>query len=381
MTLRVMLRILTAGPMPYHPSEESVDLQTSSSYFSFVKAANTIGYLFLIHLTWRFLTHRHDWQLSAGCVVLSGCWLLLTRIKVDHLLQTYFDILSRIEVQLPVVFGVVLGVMALIAKAYHPFVHWLAVFEIFCWLYILSLYRRNKHKFKKQGYGPVPLNTWVNPPASVLEPGDLILTSGNIAKELHESVGHAEMILKMQDGRMMLFSSYMDKGTCFHPLADLTEPGYKGHYIGLHLRKPWTEEKAAQAAKTAEEMVAVDKQWAAAENIRVAKRIDFLPVSAQLKAKLKKLFHATGYDWFGTFMGRVATDRWTCIGACVELYNRMGVPINHYGTGLLGVGTTLFDPILPVRFLADPALSLITISEQSENPKIQPLTEESSRSV
>ncbi len=357
--------------MPYHPPEASVDLQTSPSYFTLIKAANTIGYFYLIHLSWRFVTHHLDWQLSGGCVALSTCWLILTRIKVDHLLQTYFDILSRIELQLPIVFGIVLSVVALMAKAYHPIIHVIAVFEIFFWIYIYALYRRNKHKYKQQGYGPVPLNTWVNPPAAVLLPGDLILTSGNIAKELHESVGHAEMVLKMLDGRMMLFSSYMDKGTCFHPLEELTGPDYKGHYVALHLRKPWSTEQSAQATKIAEEMVATDKQWAAEENIRVAKRVDCLPVSAAVKAKLGELFHATGYDWFGTFMGRVADNRWTCIGACVELYERMGVQINHYGTGLLGVGTTLFDPILPVRFLADPAFTLISNSGEQVKAEAQ----------
>lgn len=59
-------------------------------------------------------------------------------------------------------------------------------------------------------------------------------------------------------------------------------------------------------------------------------------------------------------MGRVAVDHWTCIGACLELYKRMGVRTNAYGTGLLGFGTTLFDPVMPVRFLSDPAFELIT---------------------
>ncbi|MFN8553491.1 MAG: hypothetical protein U0103_18595 [Candidatus Obscuribacterales bacterium] len=350
--------------MPYHPSEASVDLQRTSSYYTLIKAANTIGYFFLLHLTWRFVTHRLDWQLSTGCVVLSAGWLILTRIKVDHLLQTYFDVLSRIELQLPVVLGLVLGIMALMAHAYHPIVHAIAITEMAFWVWLWTLYRRNKAKFKKQGYGPVPLNTWVNPPADLLKPGDLILTSGNIAKELHESVGHAEMVLKMPNGEKMLFSSYMDKGTCFHPLEDLTGPAYKGHYVALHLKQPWSETQAAKATEIAESMVALDKQWAAEENIRVSKRIAILPIPEEWKAKLRRTFHASGYDWFGTFMGRVADNRWTCIGACVELYQRMAVPINQYGTGLLGVGTTIFDPILPVRFLADPALELITKNEQ-----------------
>lgn len=56
----------------------------------------------------------------------------------------------------------------------------------------------------------------------------------------------------------------------------------------------------------------------------------------------------------------VVEDRWTCIGAWLELYQRLGVQTNAYGTGLLGFGTTLFDPIMPVRFLSDPFFRLLS---------------------
>src|ERR1700677_4438639 len=91
--------------LPYHPSDSTVQVQTTTNYFAVIKAANTVGYFSLIYLTWRFITHNFDWQLSTGCVVVSACWLVLTRIKVDHLLQTYFDVLSRIELELPVFVG------------------------------------------------------------------------------------------------------------------------------------------------------------------------------------------------------------------------------------------------------------------------------------
>jgi len=352
------------GALSYTPADPSVAVQTSPAYYGFVKAANTVGYFLLLWLSWKFFTHQLDWHLSTGCVVLSGCWLLLTRVKVNHLLQTYFDILSRIELQLPVVLGITLSAIALIAKVFHPYVRILAVIEILAWVYIYVLYKLNQSKYKKQGYGPVPLNTWVNPPASALRPGDLLLTSGNIAKGLHESVGHAELVLEMPDGTKQLFSSYMAKGTIIHPIEDMMGPHYKGYFIGLHLKKPWSKEESDRATKMAEEMVATNQKWAAEENVRVTKRIDFIPLPEKWKKPLRDIFYSTGYDWFGTFMGRIATHRWTCIGAAVELYKRMGVKTNYYGTGLLGFGTTLFDPILPVRFLADPALELITTAEE-----------------
>jgi len=351
--------------MAFHPSSSSIKLQTSPAYYAFTKAANTIGYFSLVYLTWRFLTGHLDWQLANSCVVISAAWLILTRIKADHLLQTYFDILSRIEMQLPVVAGFGLSAVALFSRA-HPFDRDAAIAEIFGWIYIYYVYRRNKHKFKKQGFGPVPLNTWVSPPASALEAGDLILTSGNIAKQLHESVGHAEMVLQMPDGEKVLFSSYMDRGTRIHPLEDMTGPAYKGHYVALSLKKPWSEEQKAEATRIAQSMVETNRAWADKENIKLDRVIAILPLPVAVKQKLKEVFKVTGYDWFGTFMGRVAKDRWTCIGACIELDRRMGVPLNYYGTGLLGFGTTFFDPILPVRFLSDPALVLITKSDQSQ---------------
>ncbi|MDQ5933083.1 MAG: hypothetical protein QG574_367 [Cyanobacteriota bacterium erpe_2018_sw_21hr_WHONDRS-SW48-000092_B_bin.40] len=344
---------------PYSPAEPCIAVQRNSAYFDLVKAINTVCYFSLIWLTYKFLSHQLDWQLSGGCVLVSGAWLILTRIKVDHLLQTYFDVLSRIELQLPVVLGLSLSLLALFAKALHPIVHVLALAEIACWIYLFILYRHNKARFKKQGYGPVPLNTIINPPAELLRAGDLLLTSGNVAKRLHESVGHAEVVLEDASGAKMLLSSYMDKGCTLHQLSDLTGPDYDGSYVGLHLQEPWSDEQKARAFAIAQEMVKSNRLWAEAENIRVLKRINFFPLPDWLSSKLKHFFHASGYDWFGTFMGRIAPDRWTCIGAAVELYKRMKVPINHYGTGLLGVGTTLLDPIMPVRFLADPALNLI----------------------
>ncbi|MBS1991790.1 MAG: hypothetical protein JSS83_14815 [Cyanobacteria bacterium SZAS LIN-3] len=347
----------------FSPSPTSTTVQRTTAYFALIKAANTITYTWLLLLTWRFISHSLDWKLSTGCVVVSGAWLVMTRIRVDHLLQTYFDVLSRIEIQVPVVIGMILSVVAIFCTDYRPFFRVAAAGEIAFWIYIYALYRRNQSRFKKQGYGPVPRNTWINPPAEVLRAGDLILTSGNIARELHESVGHAEMVIEMPDGKKMLFSSYMEKGTKIHPIEEVTEKRQKGHYIALHLKKPWTPEESARATQIAEEMVAANLKWAREENERIFKRIDWLPLPTKYKDVLKEKLKTSGYDWFGTFMGRTTENRWTCIGAALVLYHRMGIRTNPYGTGLLGFGTSILDPILPVRFLADPAFELITTSD------------------
>ncbi|HEY9772372.1 MAG TPA: hypothetical protein V6C81_01030 [Planktothrix sp.] len=352
----------------YEVPEGSIKIQKQPRYYAFTKAANTVVYFSLLYLSFRFFTHHLDVQVSTGCVLLSACWLIFTRIKLDHLLQTYCDFLSRLELTLPIVVGLGLSSVSLIAHT-RPFYDCASAAEVVGWLYIYALYKHNQIKYKKQGYGPVPKDAAVDLPVAVMRAGDLLLTSGNIAKELHDSVGHAETVIKMPDGRTMLFSSYMDKGCRLHPVADLTVHDKKRHYIGLHLREQWNKEQSDRAAQLAQEMEATNKKWAAEENVRVAKRIDWMPLPTSLKDRLKKLFHASGYDWFGTFMGRVADNRWTCIGAAVALYHKMGVETNAYGTGLLGVGTTLFDPILPVRFLADDAFDLIKQSEVTESAR------------
>jgi len=351
--------------MSYSPSVFSAKIQTSPAYYIVSKAANTIVYFSLVLLTWRFFTHRFDWQLATGCVVISGCWLILTGMKTGHLLQTYFDILSRIELQLPVIIGITMSVVALFPHG-RPWYHYIALAEIVGWIFIYALYRRNKTRFEKEGHGPVPVHTWINPPVSVLKAGDLILTSGNIASTLHESVGHAETVLRMPDGQMTLFSSYMDKGACLQPIATLRASDNKRLYIALHLKDPWTDAQCDQAARIARKMVEINRTWAERENLRLAKVITLLPLAATVRTRLEKELHQSGYDWFGTFMGRVTQEHWTCIGACVALYKQMGVSMNHYGTGLLGFGTTLFDPIMPMRFLSDPAFELIKTSENMQ---------------
>ncbi len=346
-------------------TDTTIEIQRDPSYYAVLKAANTIGYFAATYFTYKCAMHEYDWQLSTVCVVVSACWLVLTRIKIDHLLQTFFDVLSRIEIFFPVTVGIGLSAIALFAHS-HPLVHYCAIAEVFGWLGIYVRYRANKAKFEKAGHGPVPVGTWINPPAEAMRPGDLILTSGMIAKDLHESVGHAETVLRMQDGSMKLFSSYMDRGAFLHDLNTVTILKEHGDYVLLHLKKPWDEAQQNQSAQIAIDMIATNKQWAAEENKKLSAFVKVLPISESQKHWIEKVFHATGYDWFGTFMGRPSKNHWTCISGCLELYHRMGVKTNVYGTGLLGFGTTLFDPVMPVRFLSDPAFHLVLKSERQK---------------
>jgi hypothetical protein len=86
-----------------------------------------------------------------------------------------------------------------------------------------------------------------------------------------------------------------------------------------------------------------------------------------LKARLIKRFTPDGYDWSGLVIGRRHKHRWTCIGACVECYMRMGLKLRKYGVGLLGLGSGLLDPILPIRLCTDTALRLLTLQDKADS--------------
>ena len=62
----------------------------------------------------------------------------------------------------------------------------------------------------------------------------------------------------------------------------------------------------AEATKIAQSMVETNREWASKENVKLDKFLALLPVPEDWKRVLKRVFNVTGYDWFGTFMGRVA---------------------------------------------------------------------------
>jgi len=338
-----------------------------SRRYQLLKAGDTIGYLGLAWLTWRFLDGEIHWKLALAAVILSGAWLVLTLLRLGHLLKTYFDVVSRLEILLPAVFGMGLAAFALFDTTFLA-TRVVAALELVAWALLVLRYRRNRAHFVRCGHGPLPAGCWLDPPPEALRPGDLLLTSGMVAAGLREGVGHGETVVRVHDGSLWCFTSRMDQGTVLHPapalLAGLRQRGI--HYIVLRLRHGLAPEQAQQAEEIARSMIADNHAWAERSNRRRSALIARLPLPTRARAWLLRRLHTEGYDWLGLFMGRLARDRWTCIGACLELYRRLGVATNPYGTGLLGVGTTLFDPIMPVRFLSDPAFDLLVEKRNSE---------------
>jgi hypothetical protein len=332
----------------------------ASLRYRLLKGGDTIAYLALLWLSWRFFDGELHWRLAIGAVVLSGGWLLLTALRMNRLFTTYFDVLSRLEVVVPAALGAVLALLAFFHTP-HLATQVVAVAELAGWGVLLLRYRRNRIRFVRQGHGPVPAGCWVSPPADVLAPGDLILTSGMVAAGLRESVGHGETVVRLADGALASFTSRMDQGALLHGAEEFTTAlRSHGHFIVLRLRAELSPEQVRRAGEIAREMIDENRRWAERTNRRRRAWIARLPLPAARKERLAGAVRASGYDWLGLFMGRLAPDRWTCIGACLELYRRLGIETAAYGTGLLGFGTTLFDPIMPVRFLSDPAFRLLS---------------------
>jgi hypothetical protein len=335
-----------------------------STYHRVLKAADSTAYLGLFWLTWRFLDDRSHWDVPVGAAALSGCWLLLTFLRTRHLLKTYFDVLSRLEFTAPALLGVSLALFALV-EGWPPALRGAAAGELVAWASLTALYRRNRRRYVRQGHGPLPSGCWISPPAEALAPGDLILTSGRVAAGLRESVGHGETVLRSPGGALESFSSYMDQGAVLHPVGEYASAlRQHGHYVVLRLKDGLTDEQVRHAEQIAREMIAENRRWRDAVNARRRRILGRLPLPRRLREALAPRLESAGYDWVGLFMGRLAPHRWTCIGACLELYRRLGIPTDSYGTGLLGFGTTLLDPIMPVRFLSDPAFRLLSTPDR-----------------
>jgi hypothetical protein len=316
--------------------------------------------LLLFWLTWEWFHGNLAWGFSLSCVLVSAFWIALTASELGHLFRTYFDVFSRLKMTIPIALGVLLSGLAIWKGA--PELKIAGAVELVAWVGIYALYRRNKRQYSIQGHGPMPKGAWINPPVEALS-GDLelILTSGNMANRLHETVGHGEVAVRMPDGVVYLLSSYMEKGTVLQEAARVANSlARKGHYIVLRLTKPLTEEQKAMIPHLVKVLLQQNCTWRSHAQARRERLINALPLPNSWKLRAIKKFRVTGYDWLGLFAGQRNSDHWTCIGICLEFYHRLGIKTNEYGTGLLGLGTGLLDPIMPVRFLSDPAFRLLT---------------------
>lgn len=335
-------------------------------YPRLLKTSITLMQVAFLWLSYRILTGQLDSMVASAALVVSGFWLGLTALRLRSLLRTYFDHLSRLQILVPTVVGTLLAGLAIFAGKSTVFTA-LAAAELLGWLLVYIDYRRNRANYIIQGHGPMPKDAWVNPDAAALQPGDLILTSGRMAARLHDTVGHAELVIRSDDGRLHAFSAYMENGAVIHRLEAVTSKlrSHNVHYIALRLRKPLSEKQLCKAPAVALRLLALNAAWRDKTNHRRERLINSLPLPKSMKQWLVKKTHASGYDWAGLYIGTRAHDRWTCIAICLELLKTIGVPVGNYGTGLLGLGTGLFDPIMPVRLLGDKAYRLVDVNDRA----------------
>lgn len=323
----------------------------------------TSANLAVLWLMFKLVTGNLDWGLALGSVLLSGFWLGLTFYSLRSLLTTYYDWLSQWRIKLPLAAGVILSVVALIANDSLA-LRGIAVAELLAWVFVFVAWRRSVKNYVMTGHGLLPAGTWLNPPPEVILPGDMVLTSGRMAERMDQAVGHGEVAVMGEDGRLMLLSSYMQKGSVINKADQILRILVKRgeHYVVLRLRNPLTDEQVKRGWTIAQGMLCENIAWRQDIEVKRKRLIARLWLPAKAKAWLlvKTEFTTTGYDWVGLFVGVKARNRWTCIGACAEWYHRNRVKMRHYGTGLLGIGTGLLDPIQPQRFLTDPALELLT---------------------
>lgn len=353
------------------------------------KSAESLAYLYLLFLSWKWISGQLDFGFTVSCVILSGAWLALTFHGVGGLFRTYFDVLSRLKVRIPLFFGTVLAALvvltpwdwaAMLGRLTNPAamlehlsspLPMVAALELLGWLTLYFAYRRNASRFKQQGHGPLPKGAWVNPDPAALQPGDLILTSGRVARTMHEAVGHGELVVDLGKGELYTLTSFMEKGAMVQPVKAMAQDNKSGHYIAMRLTKPLSAEQLALVPGLVEIMLKQNLDYIAGAKAARASRFQRFHVPGFVRRMVEKKFPITGYDWFGLFTGRLARDHWTCVGACLELFRRIGVKTNKYGTGLFGLGTGVLDPIMPVRFLDDQALRLLSEADAEAFQKSQ----------
>lgn len=317
--------------------------------FRFWKSAKAIANVFMIFMTWRWYEHGLGLEFGLSCLVLSTMWLVLSFAQMRHLMRSYATILSRLQLLVPMWLGFALNFMAYFSTA-ELLVQGAAGAGLMAWGYVYWRYRQDKKKFFAQGYGVLPQGIMVNPPAQMLPPGSILLMTG-IPEYIGEAVGHGEIVIPDGD-KKWAFSTYMKFGVVMNPLEEvLSRRARRGITVALAPVTPWTEEQCKMSLMVAKGMLRQNKEWVVRERAKQSRLFDRLHLPQFARALGGKLWPITGYDWFGLVLGRTKMGRYTCVGSVQELLWRMGITLDRYfGTGLLGLGTTVLDPIMPARF-------------------------------
>lgn len=327
--------------------------------FRFWKSAKAIANVFMLFMTWRWYQQGFGLEFDVSCLVLSSMWMALTVAQAKHLMRSYATIISRLQMLAPLWLGFGLNVAALFTTA-ERLVQILAVAGIVGWAYLYRRYLKEKKDFFEHGHGVLPQGILINPPAEMLPPGSILLMTG-IPEYIGEAVGHGEIVIPDGD-KKWAFSTYMKYGVVLNPLEEvLVRRARRGITVALAPVTPWTEEQCKMSLMVARGMLRQNKEWVVRQRAERERFFDRLHLGFARAALNKILLPITGYDWFGLAFGRTKMTRFTCVGSVQELLWRMGITLDQYfGTGLLGLGTTVLDPVMPARFFNLKCYRMIT---------------------
>jgi len=296
----------------------------------------------------------------------SLLYLLFTR---DEHLKYFEDKLLRRLVYVPLIMGFFACVGGLVAGlvAGKPIIAVVAVLYAIVLNGIRLDYARARRNYIEVGAGYLPQDVWLNPPLDAITDGALIVTDGRMARRARNSVGHSELVVKDSDGKMHVASSYIEKGVVIHTLRAFIamERKTKENYVVLRLAKPLSAEQSAQLFANTKSVHEDNKQWRDRENERRTRFYNWLPIPAKWRAWLLEHAMSNGYDPLGKWWGGQRKSRYTCMAHNLVLLRSIGVPVGEYGTGAFGLVGEL-NPLVPIRFLRDPAYELLTTEDQKE---------------
>ncbi len=299
-------------------------------------------------------------------VGLSLGWLLLARFQLPEARQSFEDRMARRLVFIPLILAAASAVLAILLDPISQLAL-VGLLELAAASLIHLSYRQGGKAYLRVGSGYLPARAWLNMPFKAIQVGDLILTDGRMARRSRNSMGHSELVLADAKGKLIVFSSWIETGAVVHTLRALIaqEQKIKENYIVLRLNQPLNAEQIAEAYKVVERMLAANEVWKEKVSAYRKSWYEWLPMPAGLRAWLLKYGLSTGYDVIGKYWGGERKDRWSCMAANLYVLRAVGVPMGEYGTGAFGICGEV-NPMLPIRFLKDPAYRLLTLDDESE---------------
>ena len=273
---------------------------------------------------------------SNFCLLCSGLWLLRTMMELSQLLDEYVDTRKQRRLKIAITFGTAAALLSM-APLKEPLMFPAAVGVLCSWITIISCVIATHTRFRKVERGLVPKETWIDPPADVFQPGDVIGTTGVWWEPHHQAFAHCELVsytsnsalisnkamseeewqhyLNLHKGRPLCASSCsMEYGTYLHSCQDVLQNCLKqthlkeGHErwfcarltdIGRRdLEAAWGPNWQEKLTEFVDKKAETNKLTRRMETRRRQRIIKNLPLLSQRhKDYLCELVRASGYNW------------------------------------------------------------------------------------